>query len=383
MKPTIALSLFYVFCLIPFSIVNAQGECMVCGLYGPSSVPWLDKRLPEDARIPLPTCADVETSSRVAVDGSAICGIVQSFGTYCGCNRPPNACTLCWDGSDVANPNAELPGYDTTIFLPARGVERIFNCEILQAFLHSTPNDSAECYDAQKNATEVCGCPPIPDEFRDERENSTNSTAPPIEDESPPSMTRPCTLCENGEPPKFPEKTFFSEASQVDCSDYEALAATFEEDSHDCRWVRSVGGFCGCSPREDSCSLCPLGEPAPKPSQLLNWFTASFLTTGNDAILADGASNFLSCEFLESALAGEATQLPRLLGTDESLLCLAVQMKSWICGCKPDYRPILLTWSYRTSAFLSFVVSCQAADKRPAKGEIPHIVHSTHPHHPI
>ena len=353
-KATTLLGLgLYILSAVP--LTAAQGGCLVCA-YGPSSVPWLDKELPRDLGIPLSTCADIETTARLVTPGSDLCATVQSFGTYCGCNKAPGACTLCWDGSDVANPLVRLPGYQTSDLVAGLDSNSSLTCDLVQALFHSVPSHSTECHEAQLNATEPCGCPPIPEDvLQDRARNATNSTA--IDDEpEPPSMTRQCTLCENGEPPAFPDK-LIAGSPGLTCSQYAAVGATFQEDSEDCELIRASSLLCGCPLREDQCSLCPLGERVSRPRHLLNWFTESFLSTGENSILADGSDNFLTCELMESAVATDSTVVSRVFGTDETLLCMATQMKSWICGCRQDYRPILLTWSYRTSALLSFIVS--------------------------
>ena len=344
------------------------GPCRICGIHGPDTVPVPRKALPRGLNLPVPNCKDVETAALVVDDSSQLCRAAQSFGTFCGCNIAPDACSLCWDGSSVTNLDAILSNYSVTPFLGGLGINVILNCGLLQEFLQSVVLESSgECWSAQMDVGEQCGCPPIPTDVIQNRTNTTsnpgnnnnNNTTHqqpilPIGGSDVPS----CSLCSNGEPSPFPDRLVtLSTATPLSCAEYDLFASTLSEDSEDCAVVRLVGRSCGCEALPDECNLCPLGERVPKPDQPLNWFDQPNLSTSTSGLHTRMGSEFLTCQIMESVVASNHWAVPSATSLDEGLVCTSMQMKSWICGCKQDWRPIVLTWSYRLSAMLSFVVS--------------------------
>ena len=326
-------------------------SCRVCGELGPSKVPFPNKRIPEQFNLPtVGSCFSLETTALALNEGSQICDSIQSFGSYCGCNIAPDACTLCWDGTSAPKRTATTMNYNASNFVSIVGPNSdvVLNCEVLEAFLHSTTkNDSVQCFSTQLDVGEQCGCPPIP-ENRTQANNGTEVDRP-----EPIRSGAPCTLCINGEAPPFPNKV----AHRQSCSEWEAFGAFLLEDSEDCSLLRLVSGICECSRQPDACSLCPLGETVPRPNQGLNWLDQSTLTTTNSELHARLDSDRLTCELMESAVATKNQLLSQVMSVEDGLVCPAVQMKSWICGCRPDWRAILLTWAYRSSGMLSFIVS--------------------------
>ena len=330
---------------------SQRKPCNICGELGPSEIPLPTKRIPKEYNLPLVgDCHDLVTAAFALDEGSLICDSIQSFGSFCGCNTHPDACTLCWDGTSVPNKNVSTGNYNASDFISVVDPESdvVLDCEILEAFLHSAAkNGSAQCLSTQLDVGEQCGCPPIP-EHRTQMNNGTN-----VDEADPILSGEPCSLCSNGEAPPFPDKL----AHRRSCSDWDAFASSLYEDSEDCSLVRLVSGICECPRQPDECSLCPLGEPVPRPNRIVNWLDQSTLTTSTSELHARLGSTSVTCELMESVVATDNQIVSEVLSVDEGLVCPALQMKSWICGCRPDWRAILLTWAYRSSGMLSFIVS--------------------------
>ena len=369
MKTTTTMMMIVIMMTVHVSSVAAT--CSICGVYGPSRVPFPEKSLPDVAG-PLSRCVDLDESSRFVEPGTQICDSLQAMGTFCGCNRPPEACLLCWDGSPVIHKNLTLPGYSASAFVNTFGFDSTLSCELLEAYLHTTrTRNTDQCLDIQIDVGERCGCPPLPQDMLPIHHNSTNttdinpgqdnnnSTATPDRDAPNTPDRRRCTICENGDPPPFPNiPVDVGQERTLSCAGWDAYAQSFEEGSSDCSLIRSgASRICQCPRPEGQCTMCPLGEAIPKPQQELNWLTDSFLSSVRDTVVVEGAG-FLNCQLMESHVASGYPLLAEVFGTEEELLCTAMQMKSWICGCKPDWRQIALTWCYRLSGMCSLIVSC-------------------------
>ena len=342
--------------------VGTVRKCKLCGDYGPESTPFPNKPLP-DIKLPVGTCLEIEKASPFIEPDTQACNSIQAFGTYCGCNKPPNACTLCWDGSQATNKNFTLVDYPASMFVDTLGFDQNLNCESLEALLHSTRSkDTDQCDSVQLGAGERCGCPPIPVQLTQTNNNNNTdtlttdnifSTSTEGEEER-----KSCTICENGDPPPFPHKVVdLGNDQKLTCTEWDNLAGTLEEGSGDCALVRSgASRICQCPRPAGQCTMCPLGEPIPYPRRNLNWLSGSFLSSDRDYYLPSGV-DYLNCELMESYVTSEYSLFPQIFGVEEELLCTAMQMKSWICGCQPDWRQIVLTWSYRLSGAFSLLVS--------------------------
>ena len=346
-----------------------QQSCSICGDLGPSQVPFPEKELPPDLNLPVSSCFDMETTALVVDLDSQLCRWIQSVGTYCGCQPAPRACSLCWDGSPATNKSKVLSNYHASDFLDGFGSGVALNCETLEAFLHGTLEmDTDQCLATQIDAGEQCGCPAIvrndttttTNQTEAGTSNSTgvNNTEPDPTPSTPTSNRLPCRLCSSGEAPPFPDRMVdVGRDTERSCSDWDLFSSTFAEDSDDCVLIRSVSRICECPPQPDECRLCPLGESVPKPDQSLNWLDKSNLSTETSSLHSRLGSKHLTCELMESVVASNHRVVQQVMSVDEGLVCTAAQMKSWICGCRPDWRPIALTWSYRLSGLLSFAVS--------------------------
>ena len=344
-------------------VCSSQDPCQVCTL-GPDAVPLPDKLLPPGIPLPLIDCFDFDTLAFLLEEDSDLCRTAQAFGTYCGCNKAADACNLCWDGSSAPKKEHQQTIYEASDFLGEIGAGVNLNCETLEAFMYSTSNTSDQCLQVQVAAGEECGCPPMP-AYRN-ISDVTNATLQPepivdggdveaVEDVESPRM---CTLCETGDPVPFPDKLVVIQRDlAITCSEWEAIASTIREGSDDCQITRSISLLCGCPRPEGSCNFCPLGEPVSKPNKDLNWLEATFLSTSSSSWFARMKTDFFTCEMMDSVMAAQPSILADVFATAEGMVCTAAQMKSWICGCQPDWRPIFLTWAYRLSGMMSFLVS--------------------------
>jgi hypothetical protein len=105
--------------------------------------------------LPFETCGQLEVAlDLLLVNTSAQCHVLQSLGTYCGCEKGENACSLCPDGSNVSLTDKhvefvkdELGGITPT-------------CAMLEAYTESFDADSKQCATFQFGSG-FCGCPPI------------------------------------------------------------------------------------------------------------------------------------------------------------------------------------------------------------------------------
>ena len=353
--------------ILPIVQATTTTTCSLCGVYGPPTIPFPDKPLPAAAR-PLSQCLDLEESSFFIEADTAACEALQAIGTYCGCNTPPDACHLCWNGSRAIHKNLTLSNYTASDLLGLNGYDSSLDCETLEAFLHNVrTSDSQECFDIQLDVGQQCGCPPIPEEVILSRNNTNsttdnnnnNATGVAVDEETPSSSSlRRCTLCETGDPPPYPDRVVDTGGGgiQATCSEWDTVAAAFEDGSGDCSLVRiGASRLCNCPVPEGLCTMCPLGEPIPYPNQELNWLSDFFLSSDGDAVQS-GRDIFLNCQLMESHVTAGYPLLEEVFGSEEELICTAMQMKSWICGCQPDWRQIALTWCYRLSGILSLTV---------------------------
>ena len=344
---------------------------------GPETVPLPDKLLPSEIPVPLRDCKDLEASVTLLEAESDFCRTLRSFGSYCGCNRPADSCNLCWDGSPVTAKEHIQTVYEASDFLGTIGAGVPLNCETLEAFLHSMTDTSDDCLRVQTAVGEECGCPAMPVVTTPPNNNGNNNTTnATLQPETPPNsnntsdlgngMNRVCTLCESGDALPFPDKRVVIQRElALTCSEWAAIAATTTDGSDDCTLARSVSVSCGCPRPEGSCTMCPLGERVPKPTQELNWLGESFLSTSSSSFFARLNIEVLTCDLMESIVAADSMVLSAALDTADGLVCFASQMKSWICGCQPDWRPIFLTWAYRLSAMLSLLVRSHLYAKKP------------------
>ena len=338
---------------------SSSSPCKVCGEDGPDRFPFPDKPLGVE-NIPVQTCGQLETTTALFRQDSPFCDWVQSVATLCGCPVRENGCTLCWDGSPVTEPTKMLPNYTADDYFSVSLPGVVLSCEILDSTLNYQFNQQdPHCRTVQHNAGQDCGCPTPPASYNNNQSTtvtvSTNETSGRTSNEQTISQ---CSICPSGEPTPFADKPLnvVNSPYNYTCQDWDGFASAVANDSTDCSLFRSYSLYCGCPRDPNACSLCPLGERVPKPNVVLDWYRATFVSTQTSRFNNQLKTLDPTCEMMESN-AANADGARLWAQMDNDIFCMSVQLKSSICGCRPDWRQILLTWGYRSSGILSFLVS--------------------------
>ena len=343
--------------------------CQLCNA-GPSKVPFPDRRVGPDSQAPANTCGFLELSAPFVESGTDLCMSIRSVQTMCGCNIAPNACSLCPDGSrikeefkDIAMPELDLLDYLTGV----PNDSPPFTCESFESYWHArTTKDDPVCLGIDREIQSKCGCfsesggdileendelPPNPGNGTETNSTATNDD---VINTSTQVFLKKCQVCPLGEAVPFPDKVIKLGTLPVEtCSDLEFFANLADADTQECAGIQGMGSFCGCTVPEsrNQCpGMCPSGLPPRHPDLRLNWFS-SFVNTVPQAYQT--VSSTLTCELMDAIAQGGSGYL---FGMDESLFCLAVELKSWVCGCDGDWRQVALTWTYRMSGVLSLLV---------------------------
>ena len=373
--------LFLLFLLVAscwFFEGSAAAPCTLCE-HGPAQVPYPEKVIgvPDDFSTTT-TCGLLQSTLAPLVDeGTPYCNGIRTMGTFCGCNIPPNSCSLCWDGSRAANASLDLKDYQARDLVPLSPVDTSLTCESLESFLHTLGENDAQCLEVQEDAGERCGCPPFPSitsrgppqpppsnaksgNAAKEAGTDSTETVPPEEEDTENDIKiatkeprQSCSPCRNREDSiLFPDRPLAAGDLPVEsCADLEFFASLLLEDDMECGIVRAAGFYCGCPRPPDACTLCPNGESVPKPWQPLTWISRN---VNHLSLRFEDVADSMTCGLMEGFVASNSAEL---LGTTEDLLCLSTQLQSWVCGCSPDWKQILLTWAYRMSGLLSLLVS--------------------------
>ena len=163
----------------------------------------------------------------------------------------------------------------------------------------------------------------------------------------------PCPVCVGGEPMPLSEKPLsLGNLPFTTCGELASFAAFLVGGTDDCTYLQSLGSYCGCTKPSNACSFCPNGDPVTRPEANLD------LSSGVSPPLPEPfesiAFDSISCEIAESLV---GSNLVALLDVGEPIFCLMMQFRSNLCGCKPDWRQIVVPWSYRISGILSTLVS--------------------------
>ena len=336
-----------------------SAPCPLC-TNGPEQIPDRDRLVdPTQGNIFNNTCGFLADSGTGFIqEGTDLCQEIRSAATTCGCNIPPDACLLCWDGSRAPNVDLELVDYPATDLVPASPAGVLLNCRTLEGALHTMNENDLQCSIIQKDAGERCGCPPFPGSEEEEGTATNNMTslaptetavsAPIPGDEVEP--LKPCPVCVGGEPVPLPDKPLNIDAFSIrTCGDLESFAALLVGGSDECRPLQWLGPYCGCAKPPNSCSFCPLGEPVPYKTVQVNILSA-FSPPEAFGLLDD---SFYTCEIVESITAGNPGAF---YGVDDSTACQFLQFRSNLCGCRRDWRQITLSWTYRFGGILSLLV---------------------------
>ena len=339
--------------------VDVAAACRLCE-FGPASVPYPAKEIGDVFVFIAPantTCGTIEGIAKSAEEGTDSCFEFRSVSTRCGCNVPPNACHLCWDHSI---PTSKLPASDES------SGDIVAACENLSVRIHALEEGDPRCSILQRDSGERCGCPRYPEHTSNNTITINDTADTPMENnsrkpnEGPPSEP-PCTLCFDGQQAPYSDKLLDLENNvKVSCAEMDSFANLLQVGTTSCTEVQTLGLFCGCAPLPGACTLCPNGESVPHKDQTLDGtFIGAipeafpFFTEIAEAYpfytLIPGGT--LTCAIMEVILNGAA-----LSGIDD-VLCWSNQMTSSICGCSPLTYAVVLTWVYRISGSLSFLVS--------------------------
>ena len=343
--------------LILAPILVQSVPCPLCS-NGPEQIPNRDRLVdPTQGNTLTNTCGFLADSGTSFIqEGTDLCQAIRSAATTCGCNIPPDACLLCWDGSRAPNVDLELVDYPATELIPASPPGALFNCNSLEAALHTMDENDPQCSAIQQDAGERCGCPPFPGSEEGGSNNETSlaptetaATAPVPEDEAEP--LEPCSVCVGGELMPLPDKPLTIGNLPIrTCSDLDSFTALLVGGSDECRGLQLLGPHCGCAKPPNSCSLCPNGEPVPNKNAKINFLADVEAPPEEFGSIGDS----FTCEIAESVAASNPGAL---FGLDESIVCQFLQFRSNLCGCKPDWLQIVLQWAYRLSGMLSVLVS--------------------------
>ena len=332
-------------------------QCTVCK--DGTDVPFPDTPLNVDG-IPVNTCGDLQITGALLPSTNEFCGSIQSIGTLCGCPIPESACRLCGDNDGMLEENnatdRELEGYNASDFLFGAPPGIPMTCGSMQAVLHNEHENSTRCLSLLQSVGETCGCPA----------SNSNSSLPPTTSPAP-SVTPivPCQLCALGGDIQNPNRELTLGDLPVEtCADLNNFAFLLDANSIECTGIQSLGSLCGCPVSPNACTLCPNGEPVPRPSVSLDWFD-SFSSALPE--FYSGFGNFLTCEIMEATL---KTPSVALFSYEPDFICMTLQLKSWICGCNPDWKQKLITWGYRFSGMLSFFVSERPPFVFPYSGRV-------------
>lgn len=187
-----------------------------------------------------------EIVPQLLFQNSSQCDLVQSIGTLCGCPKQENACDMCGDvGGGIA-----AYGWRELDFLADSFGGIVPTCEIIEAGLHTYNDTDAYCYGSQLLLGGFCGCGEEPE---------------PLEQE----YDQLCSLCSNGEPVPFPNKTIdlagfpfptcgeLSAAMETLLTDNGAISTAATIVGNTCFLFRQFDVHCGCQPQyENPCPFC-------------------------------------------------------------------------------------------------------------------------------
>lgn len=131
--------------------------CSLCPGGEQASFPDKSVSMPD---LPFQTCGTLEEALEMILsDGVGECNLLsEAFASYCGCSSTyaEVPCSLCRDGSSVANPtqHVELLQEEFGGITPT--------CAVYESFVATTEAESRQCSNAQLLGS-VCGCPPVKD----------------------------------------------------------------------------------------------------------------------------------------------------------------------------------------------------------------------------
>ena len=132
-----------------------RSPCSLCHDGAAFSLPNRTITIPD---FPFKTCSQLSDALALLMDaGSEQCLLLsQAFSSFCGCNMPDNACTLCRDGSTA--PYASNP---LDLFKDEFG-GIVPTCDVFESYVAGLTAESEECVNMRLFGS-ICGCPAIDD----------------------------------------------------------------------------------------------------------------------------------------------------------------------------------------------------------------------------
>ncbi len=334
------------------AISSTSSACAVC-LNGDDSLYVNQTKTFSVEGLPFQTCGQLLQTAPLLQQGASLCNSIQAVGTYCGCPRAANACTLCENGTAPSHPLLELSSLNASdyIFGAPAGVK--LNCETLDSVLnYQATEGDAICSNQQSEFGNTCGCP-----FNNSTiKHTNNATGGGDQGKMQPvsNNTVSCRLCLDGSSPRLPNRTIDLSALPVrNCKDLESFASLLSASDAYCGGLQSFGAYCGCPVPPGACSFCPNGEAVPFPDK-----KATLLESfhGFPPGLFEDVAAELTCGEFASIL---AIPPPSSLGfgVEPGVACFVGQYFSGECGCSVGIKAKVIIWLYRVSAALSLIGS--------------------------
>eukprot|EP00545_Synedropsis_sp_CCMP1620_P004638 CAMPEP_0119011870 /NCGR_PEP_ID=MMETSP1176-20130426/5938_1 /TAXON_ID=265551 /ORGANISM="Synedropsis recta cf, Strain CCMP1620" /LENGTH=862 /DNA_ID=CAMNT_0006964745 /DNA_START=103 /DNA_END=2691 /DNA_ORIENTATION=+ len=333
------------------------------------------------------TCGVLEGLLPFLPTNTAECSLLQSVGTICGCLPAPTACELCPNGSNVTNPDLDMP------FLAFLFGGIVPTCELAQAYVKSFEATDGFCLVGHALLAGYCGCPGVP--FDDEAPSCTTcrggedvdrnqtldipgfpfETCGQLDDAVDfvikdgsyecelvqkvsticgcPSIDNPCHFCKDGSNITLPDKEAHFARDILfgivpTCDFVEIYTASHEEGSEFCDLAQQTSSFCGCPKKENHCVYCPDGGFAEE----------QYRDDSRIIRLDDDLRLEPTCELIE------ASQYQ--YGKDEGV-CILGKIASFLCGCNggefrymgadTDAQKQAIVWVSRFFSLISLIGS--------------------------
>ena len=273
--------------------------------------------------------------------GSNECQRVQNLSSLCGCPVSRDACQMCPHG----------------MVAPEQPHGNYFTCEFVAASLHTFQSNDTQCLAAQQDRTVTLNSTQYTEGIttaveiallQQEHKNKCLCKPPP----------ETCSLCPNGEWVPLPDKAVDTELLRLpsalsSCAILAGAAAANAPGTDECLQLQVFGKYCGCSPIDYGCSLCPNeeedgGDAMKWPTKVFQWTRGHVLDALPSWLRNVAHDGPQSCEILDSNL--------NLLYQEDSTECFVQQLRSDACGCK-NQNMLIYMICQRIASGLSILVS--------------------------
>lgn len=320
--------------LLPLVSSSASASCSLC--VGGNDVLFVNrsKTFTDVPGLLMKTCGELVDVAELLDAGSRDCKSLQTWGTYCDCPVPQDACTICEPGlvpfygtmplRQLKPLSAEFDIFGATSFT-------ILTCDAFNSALNVLAKQGdAFCTHARtlNNGLQKCGCA------------DPNSTGVGIVDDMPvffdpnatesptPAPVSVCTVCPQGNDAmlvNITKEIHLPGLLVKTCGELVEAASLFQADSSDCQSIRTLASYCGCPAPSNACQICPPGDISFFPNAQLRQINAS-----DYHIFGALPGTTVTCEILDSAL--------HVLAVEGDALCQATHLKNnglQKCACAP------------------------------------------------